>query len=276
MGAIPHPPEDPEYNGHRIDYFGHRIVVPPGLYEMEDTLKVDRSVTIIGAGGYHAMSTSRLHFPHARADVTGVDGVWIYRNLPPDLPPGSPPPDPPLGQRPRGDFSILQGLNITSATDNPGHGIRVNAPCSITHCYVDSFGGNGVHIDATAPATGANGWWMSHVHIYRCRHGLYVNGSDANAGNCIGVSVVDNREWGIFDSSFLGNTYVGCHAAGNALGPYRSYDQNRPPQGQNSRSIFLGCYAETDDPPRPADITAPAMVIGGHVDNGGTEVTLDN
>jgi hypothetical protein len=235
-------------------YYGPRIIVPPGLYEMEGTLNVDRSVTIIGAGGFHAMSTSWLRFP------AGVDGVCIYR----DLPPPDPPPQPPLAQRPRGDFSKLEGLKITSHGGvDAGHGIRVNAVCSLADCYIQGFGGNGVHIEAAVPARGANSWKMSNVHIYNCHHGLYVDGPDTNAGNCIGVSVVANSGWGVFDSSFLGNTYIGCHAAGNGLGSYKS-------DGQNSRSIFLSCYAESDNPPRPADIVAPALVIGGHVTNSGT------
>jgi hypothetical protein len=95
-------------------------------------------VTITGAGGFHAMSTSWLHFP------SGADGVWIYRNLPPPVPL----PNPSLAQRPRGDFSILEGLKITSHGGSSGHGIRVNAQCSLADCYVQGFGGNGVHIEA--------------------------------------------------------------------------------------------------------------------------------
>jgi hypothetical protein len=239
-------------------YFGPRIVVPPGLYEMEGTLIIDRSVAIVGTGGYQAMNASWLHFP---ADI---DGVHIYRNLPPPPSPSSPPPpsSPRDREQPRGDFSILEGLQITAPRNgSSGHGIRVDALCSLTNCYVDGFGGNGVHIEARAPASGANLWHMSNVHIYYCDHGLYVDGPDTNAGTCVGISVVSNKGWGIFDRSFLGNTYVGCHAATNRLGSYKS-------DSADSRSIFLSCYAEKDS--GPADIAAPALVIGGHINNLGS------
>jgi hypothetical protein len=228
-----------------LGYFGPRVVVPPGLYEMGRTLTIDRSVAIVGAGGFYNMNASLLHFP---ADI---DGVHIYRDLT-ALPPS-------LG----GGFSILEGLQIISdRRGSAGHGIRVDAPCSLTHCHISGFGGNGVHIEARARAgTNAKHWHMSNVLIDHCENGLYVEGPDTNAGTCIGVSVASNRGLGIFDRSSLGNTYVGCHAAANQRGSYSS-------DNDGSRSIFLGCYAE--DGQLPAVIGAPALVIGGLIDNAGT------
>ena len=46
---------------------------------------------------------------------------------------------------------------------------------------------------------------------------MYVDGADSNAGVANSVDASNNGRWGIFDSSFLGNTYVGCHCATNGL-----------------------------------------------------------
>ena len=161
-------------------------------------------------------------------------------------------------------------------------------------------------------------------------HGLFVDGPDSNAGHCTQLDCSSNGKWGVYNSSFLGNTYLACHVAtngseetvtnitqanpgvvttstthgwatgdeiylenivgmteandafytitvlttttfsiatdtsgytayssgGNAYkgGAYRDDDAN-------SRNVFVGCYAETDN--RPSHLIAPSVVIGG-------------
>jgi len=85
-------------------------------------------------------------------------------------------------------------------------------------------------------------------------HGLYVKGADANAGAGYNINASYNGGWGIYDSSFLGNTYVACHTAVNTLGSYKS-------DNANARNLFLGCYSEGGQP--AGSIVAPAMFIGG-------------
>ena len=50
-----------------------------------------------------------------------------------------------------------------------------------------------------------------------CRNGLYVAGADANIWSVTGLDVSSNRQWGIWDTSFLGNTYVACHSGDNGV-----------------------------------------------------------
>jgi hypothetical protein len=102
---------------------------------------------------------------------------------------------------------------------------------------------------------------MQDVRVVGCFHGFYFEGADANAGVGIGLSATSNRGWGIYDSSFLGNTFVGCHAATNVLGSYKT-------DNANARSVFLGCYAEIDQ--GPASIEAPSLVLGGMMNTSGT------
>lgn len=103
--------------------------------------------------------------------------------------------------------------------------------------------------------TVANNWFVDYARIDNCDgHGMFVDGADANAGIGMGIDASGNGGWGIYDSSFLGNTYVGCHTDLNTLGPYKADDLN-------GRSIFIGCYAEGNQP--PSEVNYPSMVIGG-------------
>lgn len=62
----------------------------------------------------------------------------------------------------------------------------------------------------------ANLWYLDKVgSTNNGLNGLYVQGADTNAGVCIMGHFVGNGRWGIFDRSFLGNTYIGCHCASN-------------------------------------------------------------
>jgi hypothetical protein len=92
---------------------------------------------------------------------------------------------------------------------------------------------------------------------------LFVDGGDTNAGVAVALDSSSNGGWGVYDSSFLGNTYVGAHTATNALGGYKS-------DGLSARNMFLNCYAESDQ--NPTEIRPPSMVVGGLLDIGRTDV----
>jgi hypothetical protein len=130
----------------------------------------------------------------------------------------------------------------------------------VRNVYVRGWPGSGISVIAYATASGpgrgnANGFRIEGGRVERCgRHGLYVDGTDANAGYVLGLDASLNGGWGILDSSFLGNTYVATHAQGNALGPYRT-------DNANARNVFLGCYSESGQP--GSSIVGPAVVLGG-------------
>jgi hypothetical protein len=83
---------------------------------------------------------------------------------------------------------------------------------------------------------------------------MYVDGDSSNAGVITGCSAAGNSGWGFYDSSFLGNTYVGCHTEDNLGGAYKS-------DNLNARNVFLGCYSESGQP--ASDIIPPSIIIGG-------------
>ena len=55
------------------------------------------------------------------------------------------------------------------------------------------------------------------------------------------IGVTSARGWGIWDSSFLGNTWVGCEVAACTLGAYKT-------DNANARIVFIGCYSEGGTP----------------------------
>jgi len=123
------------------------------------------------------------------------------------------------------DGSILQGLELVgSGTSTTAHGVWMRARAIVRDCVISGFGGNGLQIVAAAGVAetepqsegNANNW---HVDNIRCQGngewGVFVDGPDANAGLGIGIDCSGNGSGGFWDSSFLGNTYIGCHTATN-------------------------------------------------------------
>ena len=103
--------------------------------------------------------------------------------------------------------------------------------------------------------TNANGWAVTGTRIYSCDgHGIYTHGSDVNAGVGTGVDVSSCGGYGIYDDGFLGNTWTGCEVATCTLGSYHC-------TGANARSVFNGCYGESDQP--PGIVNTPSQVYGG-------------
>lgn len=102
----------------------------------------------------------------------------------------------------------------------------------------------------------ANNWYLEYCRSAgNGRHGFFVQGYDANAGCAIQCDASDNFGWGFVDYSFLGNTYLACHAAGNLLGPYKTaiYSPNH--------STFIGCYSEEGG--SSSQIYVPSTTVGG-------------
>lgn len=124
------------------------------------------------------------------------------------------------------DGMILRGLWLEGAysgIEGEYHGIHAKARFRAENVFIYDFQGDGVFIQAVAGSGlgetegNANGWHLDKVTVLGCRNGFYINGPDANAGNAIGCNAMACRQAGFFDSSFLGNTYVGCHADGNGI-----------------------------------------------------------
>jgi hypothetical protein len=102
----------------------------------------------------------------------------------------------------------------------------------------------------------ANNWYLQYCRSEENgRHGFFVQGDVTNAGCAVQCDASVNKGWGFFDNSFLGNTWIACHAATNDSGPYRTSSHG------NCHSTFIGCYSEADQP--PSLIHIPSMSLGG-------------
>lgn len=92
-------------------------------------------------------------------------------------------------------------------------------------------------------------------------HGLFTRGSDSNVGTIASCYFSGNKGYAVVEHSQYGNTYVGCTAEANFLGPYFSINH------LTNNSVFLGCYSEGDQPPsilHPSrHMGEPATVVMG-------------
>lgn len=219
---------------------GATIRLGYGGYYFSDEITFDRTTCIQGMGtaNYHDGAASRCYFAagkkgfvfdHFSAGPYGT-GASILRDV------------------------FIQSLGFGGQTTK--HGIDINANVHIENVAVRGFGGNGIDISADITGgTNANCFYLARIFTYdNAGHGVYCTGGDSNAGVGVQINAMNNGEYGIRDDSFLGNTWLACHTAGNAAGAYYMV-------GVNSRSVMVGCYSESD---QPASYLGPkAMVLGG-------------
>jgi hypothetical protein len=136
-----------------------------------------------------------------------------------------------------------------------GVGIRIRANgCSVRDVTVSGMSGAGIQIvaqDIEVPdaKVNANGWMLRNVDIFECDgHGLHVDGSDTNGGAFFGGVFIGNGGptsdedftgpgFNIFDSSFLGNTYVQVQMGSGGQGSFFT-------DSIGGGCTFIGCYQE--------------------------------
>ena len=154
---------------------------------------------------------------------------------------------------------IRRGNGADTTIDGVTHGIRLRARAHVDSCYISGFAGDGIHILATSgsgtPANegNANNWGISNTRIQNCRDGVFVDGADVNVGMGHHVDSSSNNRYGIYDSSFLGCNWIGCHCNGNTT-------KDILQDSANGRSVFIGQYVETGG---SSEIVTPAVAIGG-------------
>jgi hypothetical protein len=193
---------------------GATVICPEGRYSFSQSIEPKRQFGIVGLGtGLTETQPVEFVFP---AGVTGiiVNRYNTFQGGVEDTPTGA------------ADASLIHGIRLIGGGYNVGssvaHGIQLRARTKISSCAVEEFHGNGIHIDAVAggsdPARegNANGFRIECVFArFNWGNGLFVDGPDANAGSVVAFNAVYNGQWGIYDSSFLGNGYEHCHTAVN-------------------------------------------------------------
>jgi hypothetical protein len=219
---------------------GGKVIIPKSLnaYYLAQDIKITRLTILEGEGGPNNSGSALLFADgkglkiyHANDSPDGYDGSW----------------------------SIIQNLKIScagSTVNNPGiaisgHGVVVR------DSSIDGFGGQGIYIGNSANGGNgnANDWQLINLRVIQnVGDGVLIDGADSNAGCAYSVNAASNGGWGIYDSSFLGNTFVACSGADNTLGQYKT-------DNWNARSVFIGCYSESGQP--ASDIIFPSLILGG-------------
>lgn len=245
---------------------GGRLFVPKGKYFLgTSTLDLFTTVHLVGENGigdsggpasvlrWSAGATGIRVQTH---NTTGANGVRTSGD--------------------RGDASLIENLFLQggfTSTEGEFHGIQLRGRATIRQCFIENFQGDAVHIQATAGAGdgnfegNANCFHIDKIFVQGCRNGIFTKGADANAGNVIGASINYCRQWGVWESSFLGNNYSGLHVAENGeltgFPTQVSYLNNRfTPQRLQEVA------ASTTTPPSSAvDTPAWIFVEGGGADS---------
>jgi hypothetical protein len=196
--------------------YGPTIKFGLGKYYFSQMLEINRIVYIKGVGtGTDTQGTgfnTQWHVPAdttgiliARADTLGETGTQ--------------------GAGTTGGATRLEGFSLhLSGTDTTKSGVHARDVPILVDIGVYGSPGTGFKIHGTAGGVGAergsvNRWIMDRCYVHTFgMHGLWVWGSDGNAGICNGFETHGTRDQcngcGILDESGLGNQYFGLQITG--------------------------------------------------------------
>lgn len=194
------------------------VRVPNGnFYLGTTTLDITNAITIEGENVANGGTT--LHTSHLRW-AAGTTGIRVQNS-------GTSGATGDTGAATRG-CSIIRNLalkgafsNYTSTPEGEYHGVMLRGAAMLENLYITHFQGDGVHTNTNVSGTttkgNANTFKINNCTVQWSRNGIFIDGPDGNAGIVMGCDTAFNRAWGIFDSSFLGNCIVGCHADSNGF-----------------------------------------------------------
>jgi len=152
------------------------------------------------------------------------------------------------------------------------NGVRILVRCKIQNCTIEDFLNAGIDAScsyACVPASNANGCMVEDVNIVRCGGGIVHQFDDSSACVIKGLDIRGSldiatpygkdvsKEFGIYDGSFLGNTYIGCQIA-EVGGPHTMQICGTAP------SVYVGQYTEGNCGPG-VFLGGISTVIGGNL-----------
>lgn len=123
-----------------------------------------------------------------------------------------------------GSWSEISDLTIRySGSASAKNGVLVEAGgTTMQSVHVENFTGIGIRVDAdterTPPAASNLNYFERVRSTGNLGHGWHFKGGDANESVLVNVDATSNQGIGFFDESFLGNSIVGGHSAGNTGG----------------------------------------------------------
>lgn len=117
--------------------------------------------------------------------------------------------------------SLQQRPPAASYAADATSGILSFAPVFIADCAFEEFTRDGITLDGTGSAGVATNVDTSVIEKvtsrFNGRHGIFLDGIDANACSLSCCDASMNNNWGIYDSGFLNNTHVAHHTAANGV-----------------------------------------------------------
>lgn len=194
---------------------GANVILPNARLWVATTLQIKCKCSLIGGDSGLATDNPVTELVFA----PGVAGIVLHRYNTID---GGLEAVPTTGS----DGTILRGFTVTG----PGYAsastivpaIRARARFFAEGVTVRNWRGDAWDVRATMRTGGGDVQGNANLfQMNRCAasrvwgNGLFVSGDDVNAGNVIGFNALDNGLWGIYDNSFLGNAYTGCHTNSN-------------------------------------------------------------
>jgi hypothetical protein len=113
-------------------------------------------------------------------------------------------------------------LSTNGLSEGEYHGIHVKATIYCDNVMVEGFQGDALYAHTSIGSGSPNEGQSNLCRYYNCvfrnsRNGASIQGGDSNAQVFVGCQFVFNRACGVDDQSFLGNTYIHPHAAGNGI-----------------------------------------------------------
>jgi hypothetical protein len=232
---------------------GGLVFIPPGEYRLSGDLVVDRHMIIRGCASAGNYASTKLVFDEGYGVVIATHADW-----------GNP------GTSRCGERATLEDLYIFSAGNGrdppraPVPGVRMRSAAQLYRCGIVGFGGQGIWIDSffNSPLNQQvvndfiiDSCWVENNQLW----GMFAGGMNSQAGNIIATRFISNGLGGFYDSSFLGNTYTGCHVESNLFPAAKG--RAFVIDGGVNRSTVTGCYTESDL--LPAHVDSNAVVIGG-------------
>lgn len=195
-----------------------RLYVPAGHYFLgTTTLDIGHTLIIEGDSGVGGGISTLLRWA---ADTTGIR-IQSFNTNGSSGTDGAP-------YHYAGAGTLIRNIALKggyAGVEGEYHGIHARAGFTLENFWIDNFQGDGIHANTTAAGGGAlegnsNNSAIRRGRITNVRNGMFVDGADANVWLIESVDVTYARQWGYWDSSFLGNTGINIHTANCGVGPW--------------------------------------------------------
>lgn len=193
------------------DHAGAAICLPPGKYPFSAPWNIQHGIMVLGSGGGGGLAggaaATQLVFP------ANTSGIYINQTALTNCAASS--------ATTTAAGTVIQDLAVVStgsSVGNAGDGIRMCVRAVLERVNVYGFPHYNVWVDGSAG--NANEVKLDTVNVQSAIGlcGVYIKGGNSNAGTFNAVGVLNSGGCGIYDGSFLQNSFVGAHVdASNAL-----------------------------------------------------------